>query len=268
MDYTEFVDTLWRRAADHIQKSKEDGTAGDGSRPNSSGSNNANLVDIHGHLIDANNEQAIQKEEEIAWKTEQEQISVRDELLLLQAKVDQTKGSVKDAWTIIDYNRALDLLSRGRLVQVFDENDKYHTNVHEVAGKIQRAITMYEEAEAMIAISADESVWKYYPVHRLWKDYHRMLFAFSSHELYEPKPPKPTGYEKHWFPYIRLMEKFTKSEDISDVLMEIDESFTKRNRDKRLEDYPSFDGDGRAPVKWDLRKHTILEYGERFYGHS
>jgi hypothetical protein len=148
MDYTEFVDTLWRRAADHIQKSKEDGTAGDGSRPNSSGSNNANLVDIHGHLIDANNEQAIQKEEEIAWKTEQEQISVRDELLLLQAKVDQTKGSVKDAWTIIDYNRALDLLSRGRLVQVFDENDKYHTNVHEVAGKIQRAITMYEEAEA------------------------------------------------------------------------------------------------------------------------
>lgn len=127
---------------------------------------------------------------------------------------------------------------------------------------------MYKEAETMIAISSDESVWKYYPVHRIWKDYHRMLFAFSSHELYEPKPPKLKGYEKHWFPYIQLMERFTKSEDISDIIIEIDESFEKRNRDKRLEDYPSFDGDGRAPVKWDLRKHTILEYGAKSYGHS
>lgn len=127
---------------------------------------------------------------------------------------------------------------------------------------------MFEEAETMIAISADESVWKYYPVHRLWKDYHRMLFAFSNHEQYEPKPPKLKGYEKHWFPYIQLMERFTKSEEISDIVIEIDESFEKRNRDKRLEDYPSFDGDGRAPVKWDLRKHTILEYGARSYGHS
>ena len=127
---------------------------------------------------------------------------------------------------------------------------------------------MFEEAETMIAISSDESVWKYYPVHRLWKDYHRMVFAFSNHEKYEPKPPKLNGYEKHWLPYIQLMERFTKSEDISDIVIEIDESFEKRNRDKRLEDYPGFDGDGRAPVKWDLRKHTILECGARFYGYS
>lgn len=127
---------------------------------------------------------------------------------------------------------------------------------------------MYEEAEVMITISADESVWKYYPVNRLWKDYHRMLFAFINHELYEPNPPKLQGYEKHWFPYIQLMDRFTKSEDISAVVKEIDESFAKRNRDKRLEDYPSFDGDGRAPVNWDLRKHTILDFGARSYEHS
>ena len=83
------------------------------------------MYEIHGHVIDAVGEIETQKTEEIAWKTEQEQILVRDGLLVLNAKVEQTKGSVKDAWTIIDYNQALDLLSRGRLVDVFNEVDTY-----------------------------------------------------------------------------------------------------------------------------------------------
>ena len=62
--------------------------------------------------------------------------------------MDQTEGAVKDAWTIIDYNRALDLLSRGRACHIFDEADKYHTGGAPVARRIMRAVTEYEEAEA------------------------------------------------------------------------------------------------------------------------
>ncbi len=63
-------------------------------------------------------------------------------------QVDQTEGAVKDAWTIIDYNRALDLLSRGRACHIFDETDKYHTGGAPVARRVTRAVTEYEEAEA------------------------------------------------------------------------------------------------------------------------
>ena len=127
---------------------------------------------------------------------------------------------------------------------------------------------MYDESRIMTEISIDEAVWRYYPVNRIWKDYHRMVGAFVNNKHYEPNPPKLKGYEKHWLPYIFLMGNFTRSEDISESLHLIDESFEKRNRDKRLENYPSFDGDGCAPVKWDLRKHTILKYGSKYYGYS
>lgn len=133
MDYTEFVDTLWARAAGHLKQSQENGEGGKKggktTRPGSRGSGGSgggnSMYEIHGHVIDAAGEIETQKTEEIAWKTEQEQILVRDGLLVLNAKVEQTKGSVKDAWTIIDYNQALDLLSRGRLVDVFNEVDTY-----------------------------------------------------------------------------------------------------------------------------------------------
>ena len=194
--------------------------------------------EIHGHTIDAEREKETQKAEEVAWKTEQEQLLIRDDLIILNSKVEQTNGSVKvrgsfssssssfyddderclmrmclikfffffffslvssslfsvfsvfslsrslsfrrslhllscsfspplihsslppppskqkqqkpkqDAWTIIDYNRALDLLSRGRSVDIMNENDIYHTNIAPIARKTMHAITEYEEAEA------------------------------------------------------------------------------------------------------------------------
>jgi hypothetical protein len=144
MDYTEFVDTLWTTAATHhdredIRLAKEE---------QEEGGSDKREYEIHGHTLDGEREKETQKEEEVAWKTEQEQLLIRDDLILLNAKVEQTNGRVKDAWTIIDYNRALDLLSRGRAVDVLSDEDKYHTNVAPVARKVMRAITEYEEAEA------------------------------------------------------------------------------------------------------------------------
>ncbi len=144
MDYNEFVDTLWTRAADQTKKAI-DGGLDQNALTHKEGKE---TYEVHGHVHDASNEKAIQRAEEIEWKTEQEQRLIKDDLLVLAGKVEQTSGKVKDAWTIIDYNRALDLLSRGRLVQVFDEKDKYHTGVAPIAKQVMKAITQYEEAEA------------------------------------------------------------------------------------------------------------------------
>ena len=51
--------------------------------------------EIHGHTIDAEREKETQKAEEVAWKTEQEQLLIRDDLIILNSKVEQTNGSVK-----------------------------------------------------------------------------------------------------------------------------------------------------------------------------
>lgn len=127
---------------------------------------------------------------------------------------------------------------------------------------------MDDEANLMLSISTDEEVWRYKPVVRIWKDYHRMVGAFVNGGTYEPNPPKLKGYEKHWLPYIYLMGNFTKSEDTAETIKLIDESFSKRNQDRRLQNYPSFDGDGAHPVKWDLRRYTILEFGAKHYRRS
>ncbi len=127
---------------------------------------------------------------------------------------------------------------------------------------------MYDEAKLMVSISTDEEVWRYYPVVRIWKEYHRMVGAFVNRGTYEPNPPKLKGYEKHWLPYIYLMGNFTKSEDTAETIKLIDESFSKRNQDRRLQNFPSFDGDGAHPVKWDLRRYTILEFGAKHYRRS
>jgi predicted lactoylglutathione lyase len=143
MDYNEFVDTLWTRFSHKQQQQAQQGKESSFIQQAK-----GDTYEVHGHLHDAAGEKATQRAEELAWKTEQEQRLIKDDLLILAGKVDQTKGSVKEAWTIIDYNRALDLLSRGRNVQVFDEEDIYHTNVAPLARKVMRAIAEYEEAEA------------------------------------------------------------------------------------------------------------------------
>ena len=125
---------------------------------------------------------------------------------------------------------------------------------------------MFDEATVAAAIVSDEALWQYWPVRRIWADYHRMMDAFINAGHYEPNPPKPKGYEKHWLPYISLMYDFTKGQPTKESILQIDASFEKRNRDKRLADYSFIDGDGRCPVHWDLRKYTILEFATKAYG--
>ena len=158
MDYNEFVDTLWKKAELHATsvnaKSSKVGSkhANKGHILDASGnkisSESTGAYEVHGHVHDAIGEAMTQMAEEEAWKIEREQSEVKSELDVLARKIDQTEGAVKDAWTIIDYNRALDLLSRGRACDIFNEDDKYHTGAAPVARRITRAVTEYEEAEA------------------------------------------------------------------------------------------------------------------------
>ena len=117
---------------------------------------------------------------------------------------------------------------------------------------------MHQEANIMAKICADESIWKFQPGTKFWNEYHRVVGNYIEGKTYVPNYPKPSGYERYWPPYLALMNAITEKKPIDGPLKEIDESFIKRNKDKRLTDY-GFDGDGNEPVKWDLRKVSILK---------
>ena len=122
-------------------------------------------------------------------------------------------------------------------------------------------MSMYEAANLMAKICADESVWVFQPGTKFWNEYRRVVGRYVENKNYEPSLPKLEGYEKYWPPYLALMNAITENKTLEGPLKEIEESFVNRNKDKRLKDY-GFDGDGEFPVKWDLRKISILRTAE------
>ena len=71
---------------------------------------------------------------------------------------------------------------------------------------------------------------------------------------------KAKGYERYLMPYLSLIADLSQNRDTKTVLAEVDQAFQARNRDKRLLDWRTIDGDGKKPVQWDFRRETLLRY--------
>jgi hypothetical protein len=112
--------------------------------------------------------------------------------------------------------------------------------------------------DAIFEIVCDPQVASYWPHTKFWREYHRAIACMLARERYQPTPPpRMRGYEKHWATYLELVAALTAGDDTVPALEACTASFTRRNRDKRLNSLP-FDGDGRAPVRWDVRLPSIL----------
>jgi hypothetical protein len=91
------------------------------------------------------------------------------------------------------------------------------------------------------------------PSTKSWNEYCRAMSCFIRRDPYEPSTIKVKGYERYWQPYLLLIEKVTKGLETLNTIAVINESFKKRNADRRLIDWEYVDGDGSSPVKWDFR---------------
>ena len=102
---------------------------------------------IHGHKIDTAAEAATMNDEDKAWKIEAELRSIKQGLETMVSKVKEGSNA-HDTWTIIDYNKVLDFISRGKEVDIFDKEDKYHVGVYATALRAQELAEEYEDFEA------------------------------------------------------------------------------------------------------------------------
>lgn len=94
-----------------------------------------------------------------------------------------------------------------------------------------------------------------------WREYARGLGSLIRQEEYHAKALRLRGQEKYWMTYIRLIEAASKRQPIKDAVAAIDEQFATRNRDTTIrDDAYRIEGSGGDPVKWDLRRHGLLNY--------
>jgi hypothetical protein len=120
------------------------------------------------------------------------------------------------------------------------------------------SLGQYALGDAILEVVCDTASAKAWPVTKFWTEYHRAMACLVSREPYVPRPPtRLRGYEKHWETYLRVVEALTSGADVAPALGACADSFTRRNRDKRLNSFP-FDGDGRDPVRWEFRLPSIL----------
>ncbi len=112
--------------------------------------------------------------------------------------------------------------------------------------------------DAFLEIVCNTEVAKVSPPTKFWAEYHRAMAYLVARQLYEPVPQTNLkGYEKHWEPYLRVVAALTSGGDTAPALAACADSFTRRNRDKRLTS-SLYDGEGNFPVRWDFRLPSIL----------
>ena len=71
-----------------------------------------------------------------------------------------------------------------------------------------------------------------------------------------------SGTERYLRPYLDLIAALTGVGDISEAIIAVDESFKRRNRDRRLPPHAQdFDGNGHDPQAVDFRTEALLARG-------
>ena len=163
-----------------------------------------------------------------------------------------------------------DLDCRGHLARLLECNlriwDALRTNgrpaaavSHNItAAHVATLVGEHDLARDLIQPALDPTVLRHFPLTPFWRGYATALNGFFTQSTFPLPDIKLKGFEKHWMPYVSLMAAIVNGVDTSDAIAAIDESFARRNRDKRLTDWEMVDGDGNAPVQWDFRKATLL----------
>lgn len=120
----------------------------------------------------------------------------------------------------------------------------------------------WDSGQLLLIPCMDGRIRNFSPLTPFWAEYHRAVDCLATDRPYEPVIPRVRGYEQHWVPYLKLMADLTAGRPVAAARAEITESFTKRNRDKRLTDWEMIDGDGNHPIRWDFREASILKFAE------
>lgn len=107
----------------------------------------------------------------------------------------------------------------------------------------------------------DKLISDAFPQTKFWSAYCSAIAAFSGVSIIVVPKPKLAGYEKFWEPYLDFMAgNCTRDEFHSRAAA----SFSARNRQSKLIDWRSLDGDAKNPVQWDFRYASLQTQG----GHS
>ena len=115
-----------------------------------------------------------------------------------------------------------------------------------------------DAARSMLEILRDDRVRRVSPLTRFWAEFARGLIVLHDKGHYEAEELKVRGYEYHWKPYLRLISALSKQSGVAIALSEVEQSFQRRNQDKRLLDWRTIDGDGKRPVRWDFRREALF----------
>jgi len=117
-----------------------------------------------------------------------------------------------------------------------------------------------ECAAVMLEAIRSANVRRHFPLTGFWQEFATGLLCLADHEPYNAPTLKAKGYERYLMPYLSLIADLSQNRDTKTVLAEVDQAFQARNRDKRLLDWRTIDGDGKKPVQWDFRRETLLRY--------
>lgn len=104
------------------------------------------------------------------------------------------------------------------------------------------------------------------PPARFWTAYATMLVSLYHKNPVDVPAMKLRREEKTWLPYLNFIHCVTSNIDAVDVLHDIDNCFTLRNaKQGSATDLKCIDGDSYRPVKWNLRKQSLLKVASRVY---
>jgi hypothetical protein len=102
---------------------------------------------------------------------------------------------------------------------------------------------------------------------KFWAEFYRAINHFANKESYDPIALPLRGLEKYWAVYLPVISDVTNSRDAKASVAEMESSFDKRNKDKRIkDDIYEIEGTIWCLAKWDFRGESILLYASEIYG--
>ncbi|HSI83423.1 MAG: hypothetical protein ACAI35_18775 [Candidatus Methylacidiphilales bacterium] len=94
-----------------------------------------------------------------------------------------------------------------------------------------------------------------------WREYTRGMNALVQGKEYQVKELQLRGQEKYWVAYLHMIATRSTPVQLQGAKADIKKLFSKRNHDKTIrDDHYGIEGSSHAPVKWDLRGHSLLNY--------
>ncbi len=112
-------------------------------------------------------------------------------------------------------------------------------------------------AARVVDIALDPVVVTRLPKAKFWDAYFVAMRGVARRMPFEIPDLKLRGLEKYWFSCIQLAAALASGADAAPFVAAAEIAFQNQNRDKRSIDWLSVDGDGNAPVKWNIRVASL-----------